>query len=245
MQLKVEGATLHYEVDGRHECPAVLLWHGAHCTLRMWDHVVSRLQDDFQLIRFDVRGVGKSTPAADPEKQYTFEQYSRDANDLLDACAVARCHVWAMAWGSRAALAYCSLFPERVLSASLFDASIGAADVKAQREGAKVALGKQVASGMRRFEYPAGWNVHDTPEMVPLAMAAAAKFNLKAAVPRLTMPLLVATGDHDPNLASSRELVAAAPAAQLEVFTSVGHGSVLQRPDLAVAAFQNFQSALR
>lgn len=58
------------------------------------------------------------------------------------------------------------------------------------------------------------------------------------------MPVLVATGDHDPNLASSRELVSLAPNARLVVLKDVGHGSVLQRPDLAAQAFLDFQASL-
>ena len=58
-------------------------------------------------------------------------------------------------------------------------------------------------------------------------------------------PLLVATGDHDPNLASSRELVARIPGARLEVLEQVGHGSVLQRPDLAVQTWLAWQQQIQ
>ena len=54
------------------------------------------------------------------------------------------------------------------------------------------------------------------------------------------MPTLVATGDHDPNLASSRDLVATAPDAHLVVLENVGHGSVLQRPGLTTDIFLDF-----
>ncbi|MCP4754416.1 MAG: alpha/beta fold hydrolase [Proteobacteria bacterium] len=118
MEFKVDGASLNVEVDGPKEAPAVLLWHGAACTLRMWDRVVERLDDRFFSIRFDVRGVGLSSPTADPDTQYTFEQYADDANCILDAYGVEKCHVWSMAWGTRAAVAYCSLNPGRVISAT-------------------------------------------------------------------------------------------------------------------------------
>ena len=76
------------------------------------------------------------------------------------------------------------------------------------------------------------------------SLGAARSFDLPAAVARLGMPVLVATGDHDPNLASSRRIVAAAPDASLVVMKNVGHGSVLQRPDLAAATFTNFHAGL-
>lgn len=244
MKLSVEGATLEVECAGPAEAPPVLLWHGAACTLRQWDLVVDDLRDRFRLIRFDVRGAGQSSPAADPA-QYSFEQYGRDALAILDHFGVERTHVWSMAWGSRAALAFCSLHPERVLSAAFFDASVDAADPKAQREGGKRARSLQDAAGIQRFPMPEGWNTHaNGQDVVNASLGAARSFDLPAAVARLGMPVLVATGDHDPNLASSRRIVAAAPDACLVVMENVGHGSVLQRPDLAAATFTNFHAGL-
>jgi len=244
MQLKVDGATLNVEVDGPDDAPAVLLWHAAWCTLRMWDRVVEKLNNRYKLIRFDVRGVGLSSPTADPGTQYTFEQYADDANHILDAHSVKQCHVWSAAWGTRAALAYSSLNPDRVLSAALYDASIGRADPEAQRTGYKKALSLQIEAGIEPFERPEGWNVHQNPDSVSAALAAAAKFDLVAAAPKLSMPVLVATGDHDPNLDSSKDLVDRAPDARLVVFENVGHNCILQRPDLTTAAFLEFQASL-
>jgi 3-oxoadipate enol-lactonase len=243
MQIDADGATLHVAVDGDPRGAPLLLWNGAGCTLRMWDLVVPKLADRHRLIRFDVRGTGESTPAADAAR-YTFEQYADDANRVLDHLGIERTHVWSIAWGSRAALAYCALHPNRVVSFMLSDASIGPADVAAQLDGARRALDRQLAAGIPRFDPPDGWNHHRTPETVPLALAAAGKFDLRGAAAKLTMPVLVATGDHDPNLSSSRELVALAPSARLVVLRDVGHGSVLQRPDLATQAFLDFQDSI-
>jgi pimeloyl-ACP methyl ester carboxylesterase len=211
----------------------------------MWDPVVAELKDRYRCFAIDTRGVGQSTAAAD-ESQYSFEQYASDANQVLDAHGVDRCHVWSMAWGSRAALAYCALNADRVISAALYDASIGRADVKAQREGSRRAVQKQEAAGIPRMSPPEGWNVHAQPdEVVNQAMMAAGKFDLPGNVKNLTMPLLIATGDHDPNLTSSRELVDIAPDARLVVMENVGHGSVIQRPDYALEVFLEFQVHVR
>ncbi|MDA0790953.1 MAG: alpha/beta hydrolase [Proteobacteria bacterium] len=245
IRLKARGATLHVESDGNEGLPALLLWPGGSCTTRMWDRVIPDLAERFFVLRFDIRGVGKSSPADDPEAQYTFEQYAEDAIRVLDHFEVDRCHVWSMAWGTRAAIAFCSLYPNRVISAALFEANTGMPDPKAQQEGQKAAREKQRAAGIEPFPLPEGYNAHDTPESVPLAMGALRKFDLAAAVPGLTMPVLIATGDHDPNLTSSREVAATLPNSRLVVFENVGHGSVLQRPDLTSRTFLEFQDALQ
>ncbi|MYE14548.1 MAG: alpha/beta fold hydrolase [Gammaproteobacteria bacterium] len=243
MKIRIDDATLHAEADGPQDAPAVLLWHGANCTLRSWDLVVARLADRYRLIRFDVRGHGESAPAADPDTGYTFERYADDANGLLEHFGVRRCHVWGFAWGARSALAYAALHPGRAVSAALYDASIGQPDVKAQREGTREAVRRQRAAGIR-FQPPEGWNVHADPDAAQASLAAMRRFDLPAAIDRLTMPVLIATGDLDPNLASSRDLVARAADARLVVLADVGHGSVLQRPDLSVETWLEFQESL-
>ncbi len=243
MRIEADGATLHVEVDGDRQAPAVLFWNGGGCTLRMWDFIVERLGSAYRTVRFDIRGTGQSTPAADPSR-YTLEQYAADAVTILDALGIERSHVWSMAWGSRAALAYAALHPERVDLLALYDAAIDPPDVPAQREGSREAVHKQETAGIKRFGRPADWREHAHPDSVRPAMQAISRgFDLAAAARGLAMKTLVATGDHDPNLPSSRDLTAMAPDAELVVMENVGHGSVLQRPDLATAIFTDFVAA--
>ena len=244
MKIKADGASLEVKLSSDSSKPALMLWHGAGCTLRMWDHVIEYLEDRFLIISFDIRGVGQSTGTKDSKNQYTFEQYSEDANHILDHLGLNKIHVWSMAWGSRAAMAYCSLNPEKVISAVFSDASIGVADVEAQKSGAKIAFLKQSESGVEAFIKPNGWNEHLNQKTVLMALAAAGKFNLNNAIKYLSMPIMVMTGDHDPNLDSSKEIVKLLPNAELVILEDVGHGSVLQRPDLTSKKFIEFHDSL-
>ena len=244
MKIKADGASLEVKLTGDSDKPALMLWHGAGCTLRMWDHVIEYLKDRFLIISFDIRGVGQSVETKSSQVQYTFEQYSEDANHILDHLGLNKIHLWSMAWGSRAAMAYCSLNPEKVISAVFSDASIGVADVEAQKFGAKKAFLKQSKSGVKPFIKPIGWNEHLNLETVSLALSAAGKFNLNNAIQYLNMPIMVMTGDHDPNLDSSKELVKQLTNAELVILEEVGHGSVLQRPDLTSKNFINFHNSL-
>ncbi len=240
MFLQIEdGVRLHYESSGDPNRPTLLLWHGARCTLRQWDHVVSKLEDHrFHLVRFDVRGAGQSSSGADED--YTFAKYATDACKLLDHLNVTQCHVWSMAWGSRAAFAFCATYPERIISAALFDLSIGKPDVAAQRSGNKLAREKQRAAGYVAPPLPDGWNQHRDEQSLAKSLAASGQVELASMAHKLTMPILVATGDHDPNLASSREAVQLLPNAKLIELENVGHGSVLMQPTLCTEVLLEF-----
>jgi pimeloyl-ACP methyl ester carboxylesterase len=205
----------------------------------MWDKVVPQLEDRFRVIRFDVRGTGQSTPS--PEEEYTFETYFQDAITILAHFGYEDSIVWSMAWGSRAAVAYAAHHPERVQLLALYDASVGRADVEAQAEGREKAFKAQQEAGMPLIERPEGWNNNLNPTEMRKALRAASKIkNLPGLVPKIEAPTLVCTGDHDPNLASSRRIAEGIPNARLEVMENVGHGSVLQRPDLTTEIFLKF-----
>ncbi len=140
MKIKADGSFLEVKLSGDLRKTSLMLWHGAGCSLRMWDQAIEYLGNRFNIISFDVRGVGQSSESRDSRTQYTFEQYSKDANCILDHLGLDQTHIWSMTWGSRAAMAYCSLNPKKVISAVFSDASIGLADVEAQKFGAKKAF---------------------------------------------------------------------------------------------------------
>ena len=244
VNVELDGATLHVEVDGDAARPPLLLWPPGRCTMRVWDHLVPRLAEAFRVVRIDIRGFGKSSPATDPETRYTLEQYAKDACDVLDHLAIPRCHVWSQSWGSRAAMVFCGLYPERVLSAALYAANLDPADVPAQREGTKRAAEERRQAGIAATPLPTGIMAHADPQAAAAATAAAGKFDLATVVDKLVMPVLIATGAHDPNLTSSRVIAKRLPSAQLEVLHRTGHNGMLEHPELALATFLAFHRQL-
>ncbi len=239
-RVPVDGATLHVEIDGPEDAPPVLTWNGGGCTTRMWDKVVPRLTDRFRVIRFDARGVGQSTPS-ESEDLYTLDQYGLDVIAILNYFGYEKSIVWSMAWGSRGALVYAGLHPERVELLALYDASVGRAEVADQRAGNAKALEARIAAGDPIFEPPEGWNTHLSRDTQRKASSAAGKYTNQAGeLPKITAPTLVCIGEFDPNLASSREIAKTISDARLEVMKNVGHGSVLQRPDLTTEIFLAF-----
>ena len=217
MELELDHARLNFVTKGNQNNPPLVLWHGAGCTLKMWDLVTKELQKTFYTIAFDIRGAGKSINLTQDNESYTFERYSKDLNKILEFLDVERFHIWSMAWGTRAAIAYSSLHTDRVISAVFSDASIGKADIEAQKAGLKDALALQDKSGIERYAMPEGWNEHLNIESARLSLGAASKFDLDKAFTKISFPFLIMTGDHDPNLTSSKDMLNQSDTGELRV----------------------------
>jgi pimeloyl-ACP methyl ester carboxylesterase len=226
-----DGAVLHIEVDGAG--PPLFLLNGAFCNLRQWDRLIPELARSFRVIRHDVRGTGRS--GAGPNEGNRFEQYASDLvaiGDHLDARSGA---LWGMAWGARVALVAAAEHASRFTRVVLSDLAIDPADVAAQRAGAKAAAEAGERAGLQPSTLPEGWNQHDDVEAAQRTLAATTHYpDLMPFVERVELLVLIATGEHDPNLASSRRALGAFANARLEVLPHTGHGSVLQRPDLVL-----------
>ena len=72
MELELEQAKLYFETQGDKSNPPLVLWHGAGCTLRMWDYVVEELKKDFFTIAFDIRGSGGSVNSDTNTNSFSF-----------------------------------------------------------------------------------------------------------------------------------------------------------------------------
>ena len=244
MNVTVTGASLYVEIEGSEELPTLLLWQPGSCNLRVWDQLVPKLLSRFRVIRVDLRGLGESSAAEEPDTQYTFEQYAEDACKVLDHVGVSTCHVWSQSWGSRPAMAFSALNPNRVVSAALYAANVDMPDVKAQREGSKLAADKRRAEGITATPPPEGFQIHQSPDAAQEAMKAMRKFVLADVVGKLSMPILIATGEYDPNLTSSRAIAESAENIELVELKNVGHNSILEHPNLALETFLRFHDSM-
>ncbi|MFP6795791.1 MAG: alpha/beta hydrolase [Pseudomonadales bacterium] len=244
MEFNAEGATLYVELDGSTSSPVLLLWPPGNCNLRVWDHLVPKLASRFHVVRVDLRGLGRSSPTEHPETQYTFEQYAADACAVLNHLEILACHVWSQSWGSRPAMAFSALNPERVISAALYAANVDMPDVKAQREGSRLAAERRRAAGISTAPPPDGFQTHQSPEAAQQAVQAMRKFELANVVDKLTMPVLIGTGEHDPNLTSSRAIAESAANIELVILRNVGHNGILEYPELALQTFLKFHDSL-
>jgi len=124
------GVVTFYEDSG--EGPIVVLVHGYGGDLRLWDSQVGPLREaGFRVIRYDIRGHGRSMIAPDG---YTYENYSADLRDLLDRLNVERpvtvglsvgsVNLVGLSMGGGVVLQFALDHPERVLSLTLVDSAL-------------------------------------------------------------------------------------------------------------------------
>lgn len=116
-----EDVQLRCEHSPRPGAPALLLLNSLGTSLEMWDDQIEALQERFEVIRYDVRGHGKSTLGS--SRELTIEQLGRDALAVLDACGVARAHLCGLSMGGMTAMLMAQRWPDRVLKIALCNTS--------------------------------------------------------------------------------------------------------------------------
>jgi len=121
-----EESDLQVFVEERGEGPPVLLVHGGMMDRLMWQPQWDGLGDELRLIRFDVRGAGKSAPS-DPFHP------ADDMLAILDQLGVDQAYIVGLSNGGSFAVDFALAYPERVKTLILaepgitgfqFDASI-------------------------------------------------------------------------------------------------------------------------
>ena len=114
---EVNGARIHYEITGDGE-PLVLV-HAGIADSRMWEAQVAPFAERYRVIRYDMRGFGKSEMVEGPFAHY------EDLCALLDFLGVERTHLVGCSMGGGAVLDFALEYPERVGDLVLVGSAVG------------------------------------------------------------------------------------------------------------------------
>jgi 3-oxoadipate enol-lactonase len=110
------GGKLHYQVAGSGE--TIVFIHGFSLDHRMWRSQVDFFAQTYQVITYDVRGFGSSSP---PTREYT---HADDLRAILSHLDVSRAHIVGFSMGGRIATNLTLIYPEIVRSLTLIDAAV-------------------------------------------------------------------------------------------------------------------------
>ena len=87
MHIKANGIDIHYQVDGNEGAPWVTFVNGIANDVTMWDGQIPVLARDFRVLRYDLRGHGKTEATAG---DYSFPLLMNDLIGLWDALKIDR-----------------------------------------------------------------------------------------------------------------------------------------------------------
>jgi 3-oxoadipate enol-lactonase len=242
---EVNGGKIYYETSGAG--PAVVLIHGGQLDSRMWDEQFVLFAAHYRVIRYDVRGFGKS-PA--PTKAYADEE---DLFDLLHFLKVDKATIVGLSLGGRIAIDFALAHPEKVraiipvapgLSGFSFSPDT---DFWASLEAAQAGDGEKVADLWLKSGYmaPAMGNPKIAPRIRQLSVENAHQFmdnflfarRLKPPaierLPQIHAPTLVIVGNRDVNDIHEIAglLYARIPGAKEIVIAGAGHMVNMEKPE--------------
>jgi 3-oxoadipate enol-lactonase len=103
---KVNGTNLHYDEQGSGH--ALVMVHGFSLDTRMWDSQIAAFAPHFKVIRYDIRGHGKSTP---PSTEGFY--HADDLKGLLDYLGVTKAHIMGLSLGGAIATEFVLAYPNR------------------------------------------------------------------------------------------------------------------------------------
>lgn len=107
---EVNGTKLYYEVAGKGE--PIIFVHGNFGDRRHWDYQFEQLSKSFKVVRYDVRGYGKSALPKPDETYYDTE----DLKALLEYLNIKKAHICGVSMGSGIIVDFALEYPEMCLS---------------------------------------------------------------------------------------------------------------------------------
>jgi 3-oxoadipate enol-lactonase len=106
-----DGCIIHAELEGPERAPVLMLSNSLGTDLHMWDEQVGPFTAQFQLLRYDRRGHGKSGV---PKGPYSMERLGRDVLGVLDGLGIQKINWCGLSMGGMVGMWLGANAPERV-----------------------------------------------------------------------------------------------------------------------------------
>jgi 3-oxoadipate enol-lactonase len=116
----VTAVRVHAVVEGPAGAPVLLLSNSLGADLAMWDPQVPALTEHFRVVRYDMRGHGRSPV---PPGDSTIDDLADDVIALLDRLDVAQVHLAGVSLGGMTALRLAARDPQRVATLAVLCSS--------------------------------------------------------------------------------------------------------------------------
>ena len=249
---------LHVEEEGAGD-PVVLI-HGLTLDLRMWEPQIGPLAQHYRVIRYDMRGFGKSSDSAGvPYRDRV------DLEALLDALNIRAAHVVGLSRGGRVALDFAVHYPNRLRGLVLMDTAVrlggatsGDSSQAFRERATQLAQEGRMAEAAEEWLRGPIWHGPDG-HVNPLAEKLVREYFAthtwdsrphkveftEQDLPRLNMRTLVIVGEQDvPEFQASARMVAeSVPGCEFVTIPEAGHIANLDNPQAVNRALLRFLAA--
>jgi len=238
VRLAFEGVVFDTSDDGAG--PAIVLLHDLAQAKEAWDAQAAALAESARVVRFDLRGMGRSSTPPGP---YLMEQLAGDVAAVLDALDVERALIAGHGAGGYVTFAFFRMFAERCRALALISTR-GAADAavrvaerlaladRVDREGVAPLLASE--ADVRARDFIAATDPAGAAAMLRGIALRSASDDL---YDEIDVPVRVVAGVDDPELAASRALAAGVAGARF-VLLDCGRFPLWQAPEALTASLE-------
>jgi pimeloyl-ACP methyl ester carboxylesterase len=241
----VPGWTLHYDVTDMvppwvQDPETLVFHHGLGASGGIWAGWLPVLAGHYRLVRFDMRGHGRSV-AAPPDAPFSLADLTHDLLAVADAAGCGRFHLVGESMGGTIALKTAIEQPQRVLTLTVSNGAHLGASIQSVQDWAGIIAQRGMAGWsahmMERRFFPGtlpeeAWRWYErqqaqaAPAVLLHALGLLVGTDLSAALGRAQLPVLLLHGDSSPFIpvAAMADLQARLPQARLRVFPHARHG---------------------
>ena len=249
-KVRVNGINIAYERRGRGEL--LVLIHGYPLDRTTWNEVAPLLENDFDLIIPDLRGMGQSDAV---DKTYTVANLASDIAELLEDLKVQEAFIAGHSMGGYVALAFARGYPDRVRGLGMISSQV-LADPPERKEGryktaaevaekgigvvvdsmtTKLSADARIQSFVREViqrQKPAG--------IIGSLKAMAERYDSNDLLKTFKFPVVVVHGDADALIPveRGREMNAALPSTHYAELKGAGHMPMMENPEAVAEALR-------
>lgn len=111
---QIDGVNVFYREAGPRDAPTLLLLHGYPTSSHMYRNLMDDLSDRYHLVAPDYPGYGRSEQPPIAQFEYTFQNYARIVEGLLEHLHVGKFSVYLMDYGAPVGWTLAAKYPERI-----------------------------------------------------------------------------------------------------------------------------------
>lgn len=248
--LKVDEASIYFEIAGNHEGMPLVLLHGGLGSMADFNGLLGMLPTEYRVIGIDFRGHGRSTLGSTP---LTYQRFQADVEAVLAHLGMAACTVLGFSDGGIVAYRMAAQSPSKVQALVTLGAQWR---LEPDDPAFSMLSGLTPEMWMEMFPDSVSYynSINPSPDFHALVKAAVSLWTdtrssgyPNESMARITAPMLIVRGDHD-HFLSLGEVVELRKRVQGAHFLNVpfaGHEAHKDCPTLFLSAVMDFMERTR